>query len=150
MSFIIQRFCGSYSTKKDLKKGKNNGAIECLLRSISCSVQSCLLFLFHGATNVCVCVCAWAYKEDGGRLRNASTSTDDRTIHLRRMTERMDQACLCVCLPSLFSSDMPFLFLLILSIYYPFSPFLSHSTIGHVSSREFKMHSTFAYLFDRK
>lgn len=76
-------------------------------------------------------MCVSAHK-DRERARNASTSTDDRAIHLRRMTERMDQTFLCVSTFSLFFRYMSFLFLLILSIYYSFSPFLSHSTIEHV------------------
>lgn len=61
-----------------------------------------------------MCVSAQRKMGEGGGLRNTSTSTDDRAIHLRRMTERMDRytrlalAFTCVRLPSLFSPDMPF------------------------------------------
>jgi len=58
----------------------------------------------------------------------------DRAIHLRRVTERMSQTgSLSHVLSSLFSSDVPLLFLLILSIYYSFSLFLSHSILEHAS-----------------
>lgn len=106
--------------------------------------------------NTCICMYVWMHYERWRGLRNASTSTDDRAIHLCRMTKRMDRytrlTCfhMCAFTFSLFlQRTFPFLLQLLL-IYYFFSAFLSHSTIEHAPSCEFKTHSAFAYLFDRK
>lgn len=76
-----------------------------------CSIQSSFssLFKFHKTwhkTTICACVRERRWK----RRRNTSTSTNDRAIHLRRMTERMDRyildslafTCVCVSAFSLF------------------------------------------------
>jgi len=127
---MVQQFCveQNYKYKKRFKKRKKlwrdripPPAKYILFRSVEPSFSLQVPWRHK---------CVRAHKVERGLAMRARRRTIERYICV--VWQNVWTRLACVCLLSLFSSDMPFLFLLILSIYYSFSPFLSHSTIEHV------------------